>query len=162
MTEEKKWDYLERLSKGGVSIGNLIFDNHGTMTLSNYMGGNSSEKPKVTDEQICKAIISINGENKPLNEKQLFLGVISVLLSKYGWSGKWSSCCERINNLPMKELFEKVCDYNCIKVLTAFKFASVDYKDWNNYVPSDRERTIFKKCKAVADAFDEALLVQEE
>ena len=122
-----------------------------------YEGGNKEHKSKLTDEQIGNAIMAINGKDKPISEKQLFLGVISVLLSKYGWSGNWSACCSRINKLPMKDRFEKECDYNSIKILTAFKFASVDYKDWSDYEPSSSERTIFKKCKAVADAFDEAI-----
>ena len=54
------------------------------------------------------------------------------------------------------------CDYNSIKILTALKFATVDYKDWGSYEPRDTERGIFKKCKAVADAFDEALCEQIE
>ena len=43
-------------------------------------------KDQVTDERISRAIMSITGDNKPLNEKQLFIGVICVLMSKYGWS----------------------------------------------------------------------------
>lgn len=62
----------------------------------------------------------------------------------------------------MNEMFEKKCDYNSIKVLTAYKFASVDYKDWEDYEPSDFERAIFKKCKSVADAFDEAINMQDK
>lgn len=162
MTDEEKMKYLESLSKGGARIGNLFFDNHGSLTIHNHMGEEKKEKPKVTDEHIGNAILAINGEKKPLNEKQLFLGVICVLLSKYGWTGKFSACCNRINELPMKDMFEKECDYNSIKVLTAYKFASVDYKDWETYEPSSSERMIFKKCKAVADAFDEAILMQEE
>ena len=75
-----------------------------------YEGGNKEHKSKLTDEQIGNAIMAINGKDKPLSEKQLFLGVICVLLSKYGWSGKWATCCNRINSLPMKDSFEKECD----------------------------------------------------
>ena len=56
----------------------------------------------------------------------------------------------------------KSCDYNSIKILTALKFASVDYKEWSTYEPRDSERGVFRKCKAVADAFDEALYEQIE
>ena len=126
-----------------------------------YSNRNRDEKMKPSDEQISKAIIAISGDEKPLNEKQLFLGVICVLISKYGWVGKFSTCCNRINNLPMREMFEKECDYKSIKVLTAYKFANVDYKEWSSYEPRDIERGIFRKCKAVADAFDEALLIED-
>lgn len=160
MSDEMKLNLIKELSKGGVKIGQLIMEVKGD---NHYHESKNRElKEKVTDEQISRAIISINGEKKPLNEKQLFLGVICVLLSKYGWSGKFSTCCSRINNLPMRDMFEKECDYNSIKILTAYRFATVDYKDWENYEPSSSERGIFKKCKAVADAFEEAILMQEE
>lgn len=106
--------------------------------------------------------MAINGEKKPLNEKQLFLGVLCVLISKYGWVGKWATCCTKINSLPMKDMFEKECDYNSIKVLTAYRFANIDYKEWEKYEPTDNERLMFKKCKSVADAFDRALSLQIE
>ena len=159
MSDELKLKLLQELSKGNTKIGQVIFEVNGNYYCNHYH--NKEEKEHVTDEQVSKAIISINGSQKPLNEKQLFLGVICVLLSKYGWTGKISTCCTRINNLPMKNLFEKACDYNSVKVLTAYRFASVDYKDWECYEPSDAERGAFRKCKAVADAFDEALWMQE-
>lgn len=159
MSTEDKIKILEALAKSGMKVGSVVIEHSGNSY--HYYGNNKEMKSKVSEEQISKAIISINGENKPLNEKQLFIGVICVLLSKYGWSGKWSACCTRINNLPMREMFEKECDYNSIKILTAFKFASIDYKDWENYEPSRSEVSIFRKCKAVANAFDEALSSQE-
>lgn len=162
MSDEMKLKIMQELSKGNARIGQFIMvvqgDNH-------YHEKEETEEKhdasKVTDEQVSKAIISINGEKRPLNEKQLFLGVICVLMSKYGWTGKFSACCTRINNLPHKEMFEKECDYNCIKVITAYKFASIDYKDWETYTPNDSERGIFRKCKVVADAFDRAILLPE-
>ena len=159
MSDELKLKMIQELSKGNTKIGQVIFEVNGNV---NYYNKSKDEKEHVTDEQVSKAIISINGNQKPLNEKQLFLGVICVLLSKYGWTGKISTCCTRINSLPMKNLFEKACDYNSVKVLAAYRFASVDYKDWECYEPSDGERVAFWKCKAVADAFDEALSIQEE
>jgi len=160
MSDELKLKLMQELAKGNVRIGQFILEVHG----NNYYNERSDkeEKVKLKDEDISKAILSINGSEKPLNEKQLFLGVICVLLSKYGWSGNWSSCCEKIKKLPMYDLFDKKCDYNSIKVLTAYKFASVDYKDWDGYEPSQIERIIFKKCKSVADAFDEAISMQNE
>ena len=155
-----KLQVLKELQKGHVKIDQLILEVKGDNNY--YSNNNKDEKMKPSDEQISKAIISICGDKKPLNEKQLYLGVICVLISKYGWTGKFSTCCSRINNLPMREEFERVCDYNSIKILTALKFATVDYKDWGSYEPRDTERGIFKKCKAVADAFDEALCEQIE
>ena len=160
MKDETKIEIMKELSKGNVKIAQLILEVQGDNNY--YENRNKDEKMKLSDEQISKAIISICGDKKPLNEKQLYLGVICVLISKYGWTGKFSACCARINSLPMKDKFEKSCDYNSIKILTALKFASVDYKEWSSYEPRDTERGIFKKCKAVADAFDEALYEQIE
>lgn len=160
MSTEEKIKWMEAIAKSNMSVKTLIIEHSGNSY--HYENRNKGEKMKVSDEQISQAIISISGDKKPLNEKQLFLGVICVLLSKYGWSGRWTECCARINNLPMRSLFEKECDYNSIKILTAFRFASVDYKDWDSYEPSRSEAGIFKKCKAVADAFDEAICLSEE
>lgn len=159
MSDEMKLNVLRELTKGNVKIENLIME---VTHFYNKSEKSATETPQITDEQISQAIMAINGDDKPLNEKQLFLGVICVLISKHGWNSKWITCCTRINNLPQNEMFEKPCDYNSIKVLTAYKFASIDYKDWDKYDPSDKERIIFKKCKLVADAFDRALNMQNE
>lgn len=158
MSDELKLQLMQEIAKSNLKIDQLILEVRG----DNYYNKHREEVTKVDDEQVSKAIISINGDEKPLNEKQLFLGVICVLLSKYGWAGNWSDCCNRINRLPMKDMFVKGCDYGCIKILTGYKFASVDYKDWDKYEPSRSEAGIFKKCKYVADAFDEAVSVLKE
>ena len=135
---------------------------------------NNSEQPKTetqetspvpatthtyTDDMIARAIITLDGYQKPLCEKQLFLGIIKVLRSKCGWCGKWQTCCDRINELPIiKESdLEVKCDYNNLKAPCALKFASVDYKDWNEYEPSAAERDIFRKNKDLAQLFEEEL-----
>lgn len=155
MKDETKIELIKELSKGNVTIKQLIMEVNGT--LNYYENQEENGKKTVSDKQISNAIIAISGEDKPLNEQQLYLGVICVLLSKYGWSGNWADCCTRINKLPMKDMFQKRCEYNSIKVLTAYKFAGVNYKEWDKYEPTKTENTIFKKCKAVADAFEEAI-----
>jgi len=160
MTEDPKMKIIQELTKGNVKIGQFIMEVKGNNTYNEQP--RTEERVEVTDEQIAKAIMAVNGEKKPLNEKQLFLGVLCVLISKYGWNSKWMTCCSRINDLPMNDQFEKPCDYNSIKALTAYRFANTDYKDWDKYEPSERERIIFRKCKSVADAFDRALTMQNE
>lgn len=159
MSDEMKLELMKELTKGVVKIENLILE---VTHFYNKSEKTNTETQEVTDEQISQAIMAINGDKKPLNEKQLFLGVLCVLISKYGWNRNWTTCCNRINDLPMKSQFEKQCDYNSIKVLTAFRFASTDYKDWEKYEPSESERMIFMKCKSVADAFENALSKQNE
>ena len=159
MSDELKLEMMKELTKGVVKIENLILE---VTHFYNKSEKTNKETQEVTDEQISQAIMAINGDKKPLNEKQLFLGVLCVLISKYGWVGKWATCCTKINSLPMRDMFEKECDYNSIKVLTAYRFANVDYKEWEKYEPTDSERLMFKKCKSVADAFDRALSIQLE
>ena len=155
MSDEKKLELIKELAKGNIKIGQFILEANGPVNY--YENQEENGKKTVTDEQFSNAIIAISGDDKPLNEQQLYLGVICVLLSKYGWCGNWSDCCTRINKLPMRDMFQKRCEYNSIKVLTAYKFAGVDYKEWDKYEPTKTENTIFKKCKAVADAFEEAI-----
>ena len=76
MTPEEKLKILQELSKGNVKIDQLILEVDGDNNY--YSNRNRDEKMKPSDEQISKAIIAISGDEKPLNEKQLFLGVICV------------------------------------------------------------------------------------
>ena len=163
MSEENKIKLLHGFLRGAnISAKYLNVSFGDNATFNQTVSDSKEQRVNVTEEQISKAILAINGANKPLNEKQLFLGVIRVLLSKYGWVGTWSDCCVRINKLPMKDQFEKVCDYNCIKVLTAYKFASIDYLEWGTYKPRPEEKNIFLKCKNAADEFDKTLLTMIE
>lgn len=124
----------------------------------------SKEKPlksvsSYTDDVIAKAIIELNGDKKPLCEKQLYLGIIKVLNDICGWSGKWQTNCDRINELPLIKStdLEVKCDYNNLKSSIALKFASLDYKEWEDYEPKTSERDIFKKNKNLAKLFVEEL-----
>ena len=110
-----------------------------------------------TDEVVGRAIMALNGENKPLCEKQLFLAIIKVLAAKCGWTSKWATSCERINGLDAAAHFEVKCDYNNLKAPIALKFAATDYKDWEDYKPRDSERLVFAKNKALAKLFEEEL-----
>ena len=110
-----------------------------------------------TDEVVGRAILALNGEEKPLCEKQLFLAIIKVLMAKCGWSNKWGLSCERINSLPEASEFAIKCDYNNLKSSIALKFAGLDYKDWETYEPRESERAVFRKNKALAKLFEEEL-----
>ena len=37
MTEEKQMEFLDRLIRNGVNIGQLIMDNHGTMEITTWV-----------------------------------------------------------------------------------------------------------------------------
>lgn len=144
------------------------FYNYGTMNqvepgatqINNYYGAAGADavpQSAYTDDVVGRAIVALNGSKKPLCEKQLFLAIIKVLSCKCGWSGKWATSCERINQLPIAEGLEVKCDYNNLKSSIAFKFASQDYRDWATYEPTLGEREIFRKNKALAQLFEEEL-----
>ncbi len=145
----------------GATIHNLVINGNMTKNGSEYHGQENAQTPKsaYTDDVIARAIMAVNGEKKPLYEKQLFLAVIKVLKNKCGWTERWEAACDRINDLPMikdKGLPIK-CEYNNLKAPSALKFASIDYEHWDTYVPGAAEKEVFNKNKSVGDAFAEEL-----
>ena len=144
---------------GGATIHNLVINGNMNKNGNEYYGDQSSNIPvsAYTDEVVGNAILTLNGLKKPLCEKQLFLGIIKVLSAKCGWSSKWATSCERINHLPAATGFEVKCDANNLKAPSALKFASLDYQEWEDYVPSPTERDVFNKNKTLAKLFEEEL-----
>ncbi|MBQ7426877.1 MAG: hypothetical protein IJV20_06480 [Prevotella sp.] len=138
--------------------------NNGNVTYQAPVTNNNSAaapavtpKSAYTDEIVSRAIVALNGDNKPIYEKQLFLGVCKVLVCKCGWTGSIPAICDRINGLPMAESLQVKCDYKNLKSPSALKFASLDYDEWEEYEPRDMEKLVFKKNKAAADALAEEL-----
>jgi hypothetical protein len=138
--------------------------NNGPVTYQGPVTNNNSAaapaatpKSAYTDEIVSRAIVALNGDNKPIYDKQLFLGVCKVLVCKCGWTGKIPAICDRINGLPIAETLQVKCDYKNLKSPSALKFASLEYDEWEDYEPKDMEKVIFKKNKATADAFAEEL-----
>ena len=126
----------------GATIHNLVINGNMSKTGPEYHGQENAQTPK-----------------KPLCEKQLFLAVIKVLKYKCGWTDKWESACDRINDLPMIKAMGLAvkCDYNNVKAPSALKFAAMDYDEWQTYVPSASEKVLFDKNKSVGEAFAEEL-----
>lgn len=118
-----------------------------------------AEPDDYTDEVVARAIMAINGKLKPLCEKQLYLAIIKVLSYKCGWSPRWQTSCDHINELPyIKEAdLEIKCDYNNLKGPIGMRFATLEYPEWEEYMPKATERDIFQKNKALAHLFEEEL-----
>lgn len=159
-TEEKK-ALLESLPGflQGAQIGqlNMFVESGAKVVYQENAAPAKIPASAYTDEVVGKAILALNGDKKPLCEKQLFLGIIKVLSAKCGWSSKWATSCERINGLAAAANFEVKCDYNNVKGPSALKFASVRYADWEDYQPNQTEREVFNKNKALAALFEEEL-----
>ena len=144
---------------GGATIHNLVINGNMNKNGTEYYGDQSSNIPvsAYTDEVVGNAILALNGLKKPLCEKQLFLGIIKVLSAKCGWSSKWATSCDRINQLEVASGFEVKCEANNLKAPSALKFASLDYSEWEDYDPSPTERDVFNKNKTLAKLFEEEL-----
>jgi len=143
----------------GATINNLVINGNMNKKGTEYYqsGGKGAAAQSYTDEVVGRAILALDGKDKPLCEKQLFLAVIKVLAYKCGWSGKWAKSCERINQLPIAEQLEVKCDANNLKAPSALKFASLEYSEWEDYEPKEGEREVFRKNKALAKLFEEEL-----
>ena len=123
-------------------------------TIINFKEREGRRHGTYTDDVVERAIIALNGKDKPLCEKQLFLAVIKVLASKCGWSSKWATSCDRLNQLTTAMEWEVKCDVNNLKAPSALKFASLEYAEWGNYKPKAGEREVFRKNKTLARIFE--------
>ena len=161
MTQENKRNLLEGLPGflQGAQIGQFIMcvESGAKVVYQENAAPQKIPASAYTDEVVGRAIMALNGEKKPLCEKQLFLGIIKVLAAKCGWSSKWATSCDRINELPVAASFEVKCDYNNVKGPCALKFASLQYAEWEDYEPTPTERDVFYKNRHLAALFEEEL-----
>lgn len=146
----------------GATIHNLVI-NSGSYTHSGTTTNNLQYRVEpqgvqpYSDEQIARAIMAVSGEGKPLSLQKHYVGIICALQSM-GWSRKFSTCCDRINQLPGHEQFPVKCTPSAIRTTQALRFAAVDYQKWDEYRPSPGEENgVFNECKSVAKAFVKAL-----
>ena len=156
-------DYMSGTTINGNVIINMTSDSASNVVNCADVAEKKEPKQAVptdyTDEVVARAIMAINGKFKPLCEKQLYLGIIKVLSNKCGWSAKWQTSCDHINELPLiKEAdLEIKCDYNNLKGPIGMRFASLEYPEWEDYEPKATERDVFLKNKALAHLFEEEL-----
>lgn len=100
MTEEQQLKIVEALTRGGVQIGNLVMDNHGTMTLNNHCGGRN-EQPREQPRKAATAPIAT--APKPLSDaRQQLLRQIMDLIALGDW--QLSVGAERIGEMMCRVL----------------------------------------------------------
>ena len=163
MTEEQKLAFLDKMVRNGVNIGQLIMDNHGTMEISNNMGGSGEErKPKVTEEHIARALIALNGKGKPIDSQRAWLGACCLLGWKYGFPRNLKDCCQQLEGLVDMGEVEFECKYDSIRMYGSWKFVKEKYDDWEDYTPRDDERAMFEKSLSVAQSLEKEILKQAE
>ena len=81
MSDELKLEMMDRLGKSGLSIGQFIVENSGTITYNDYRGHEEEKKPVTTDAAGKDSIMEYLWRLKPVVREQY--------LSVYGeiWDG---------------------------------------------------------------------------
>ena len=110
-----------------------------------------------TDQQMADAINSICGEDKPLDDKQKWLGVCCLVRARFGYPYDIEACCKRLADLPYKKPLYKNCDYGNVRKLTVYGFAREPYDKWVSYRPNDTEKKYFDSCFYVARELEFAI-----
>ena len=161
MNEQDNKALLESLMTGrNMHIGQLILDNHGTMTINNGSGSAEQKKvrPDASAEQIARALVAINGRDKVLSNYQLWLGACCLLMNKYGFPKNLERCCEHIARLPFgEERLELECKYDSIRKFSYLKFVKEDVDKWDEYEPQEDEKRLFYGCQYVVQELDKAI-----
>ncbi len=113
-----------------------------------------------TDEQIARALVSINGKDKVLNNYQVWLGACCLLKDKYGFPKNLEACCDKIMSLPYDDdnSLEITCKYESVRKFAYLKFVNEDVTTWDSYQPKDDEKKLFYGCHQVARELDKAIL----
>lgn len=131
----------------------IVIAQSGSKVVYKQVTSTKGEIQQVTDEQIANAIRPINGEGKPLNGYQSWLGACCILSWKYGYPRNLKDCCKRVCSLPLEGV-EYICKYENIRKFATYSFVKEDARLWSGYKPLESERTLFNECLSVAQALD--------
>ena len=110
-----------------------------------------------TDQQMADAINSICGKGMPLDDKQKWLGVCCLVRARYNYPYDIEVCCKRLAALPYKTPLYKECDYDNVRKLAIYGFASEPYDRWKTYTPRKTEKKHFDSCFYVARELENAI-----
>ncbi len=116
-------------------------------------------RAEVNSEQMARAIESVNGKGKAVDQYQKWLGVCCLLMGKYGYPKELQACCSRISKLPFREgALTFACKYDNVRRFPGLYKFVYDYDNWDTYKPkSDEERKIFGECQSVARDLENAI-----
>ncbi len=151
---------------GGATIHKLVINGNITENGNTYNTEKHEQKEvrqKFSDEQIARALLSINGKDKALNNYQVWLGACCLLKGKYGFPKSLDACCDKIMSLPYNGCSLAIeCKYDSIRKFGYLKFVNEDVDTWDSYQPKDEEKKLFYGCHQVATELDKALLLEED
>ena len=173
MKQEELQKVLEALGKGGIQVaGDLVVEKHVEYEVDNVENGGigiqivngkgvaNQSQAQVTDERVNRAITAINGKDNVLKHQQAFLGICCYLASCHRWPQNKETTVNRINQLPDANKWDVPCKWESIRKFAAYRFATTDYSEWDEYSPKETEREIFKECRDVARAFERQLKME--
>lgn len=118
-----------------------------------------SSNELISAEQMARAIESVNGKGKAVDQYQKWLGVCCLLMGKYGYPKELQACCSRISKLPFREgALAFACKYENVRRFPGLYKFVYDFNNWDTYKPkNDEERKIFGECQNVAYALENAI-----
>lgn len=139
MSDDQITELMDRLSKGGASIGNIIFDNHGTMYVNGDKGRNSQEdtpsmEKKATKEMMSKAAMATleNG----LWKSQRSWAVVFVIYCIWGYKERVSDFISEVITWPDKVASRMICNRDAVEKLKNQYHFSKQVSDWrDNGIP---------------------------
>ena len=115
--------------------------------------------PELTDEQIARAILTINGKGKSLDSKQKWAAVHWVLRWVCNFPVRSTEFCARVAQLPLPRDLEFPCDNRNIRELSTLSFCNQDPRDMDEVKPSRTEQREFVQMREVALALLKELQV---
>ena len=156
ISEDLKLKIIQELTKGNVRIGQINMGVKGTINY--HEQSRTEEKIEVTDEQLAKALIAINGKDKAVNSQAAWLGACCFLAWNHGYPRNLGDCCKKIGELPLiKGCLEYECKYESIRKFGSWKFVSMDAREWPQYMPREEEKPMFEKCLSVYLALEKEI-----
>ena len=156
MSDELKLELIKELSKGNVTIKQLIIELNGTNTFQEQ--SEAEEKMIYSDEQVATALSHIVGKGKPIDSKQKWAGAQWYLRWVNNYPPKAQAFCEKIDSLPFDEELEIKCDYNNIRPFSTLSFMNEDATHLENVKYSKNDEEVFFQLREVVVALDRELL----
>ena len=142
----------------GATIHNMVINGNMNKTgTDNYSHEEHLSKPSYSDEQVATALANIVGKGKPIDTKRKWAGAIWLLQWVCNYPSNTREACERINQLPLPEDLEYVCDYRNVRELTTLSFLSEDARQLDKVKYSKNDEGAFHELKKVVIALDEEL-----
>jgi hypothetical protein len=152
MEKEEKQKLLQGMFSGADlrEVQVIGIAESGSKIVYKEVHASGSAKPELTDEQIARAIMTINGKGKSLDSKQKWAAVHWVLRWVCNFPVKSAEFCARVAQLPLAQDLEFPCDNRNIRELSTLSFCNQDPRAMDEVKPSRSEQKEFVQLREVA------------